>query len=282
MKKIVLKIFLIISSIIILNGCSFFSPFKSVTSCSDAKNNGAMCASLESNLLYAEQYGSNKTVLEEDSKKEDKNKKKKDNDKETSLPIVHNDTLVARDELVRIITELNIKNNINNEPVLIPASTYKIFIMPYQAEEKFYSGRSIFITAGKSKWLMGNYVVSKGHQIRLGKYNETQEIVEHNLPSSNNILNNNINIIEKKISDDKTESINSINTIKENKQYRVIAYYLNCRTKPTMNSPVTTVLKLKDTITILDTTKQWWLINANGKECYVNSKYLSDKVQELQ
>lgn len=293
MKKKILMIFLTINSLQVLNGCSFFTPFKSVTACSSAKNNGAMCESVESNLLYAEQYGNNEPADNKSNYKGNKklaNKKTVENSPNT-LPIIHDDTLVEKDELVRIITDLNIKNNINNEPVLIPASTYKVFIMPYNDGERFYSGRNIFITAGKSRWLMGNYVLSGSRQIRIGNLPENNHQdnsnnineVNDNTNINNTVKDNNIVTMN---TDDISESINMLNqhdtypsTSNYNKEqltnkYKVTVYYLNCRKDPFISDNVETVLKLNEEINVIKQNKKWWLIKANGKKCYINSKFI--------
>lgn len=268
MMRLILPVFLIVSSGL-LGGCSLFSPFKPVTSCVDTNGNGVSCATVESNLEYSMKKDEPAPVpAPSDVNKEENKEEKKEADGKAVVKeeLPHSDLLVEKDELVRLMAELNIDGGMAKRPVMVPPASYRVLVLPYSDGDKFYSGRYLYITAGKPKWVSSGYVVS-GNVYKAaspdalsGGAVETRgigsEILEQEMPA--------------------IEPVRKEAAVK----HKVNAHLLNCRDMPSMEGNAIAVFARDTVLDITDKSSDWWKVNFYDTECYVNSVFLySEPVQ---
>lgn len=292
MKKLILIALLITGSL--LSGCSIVSPFKPINSCTSFKNNGANCANVESNLEYSIANGSNIPQEEIQSKKQSKKDKKNiDNSTETN-PTVHSDRVVEKSELIRLITVMNIEAGLSQEPVLIPPASYKVVILPYSDGKRFYSGRNLYIVAGKPRWVAGNFLMS-GDKYKLGietpKEKETQTnvtVIPVPTPVQNNTSENPANNQSNKASEVINPSANEasrnsyvkVTDITPIFKHKVSAYLLNCRDMPSFEGNAIAVFEQDTVLNIIDKHSKWWEVSYHDVKCYVNSTYLYNEQEQ--
>lgn len=244
MKKQILSILLITVSLL-LNGCALVSPFKPINSCKSTKNNGANCASVESNLEYSINHDKAAETAEIPQ----------DN---TTLLNVDN---VKKDEIARLISDTNIEDIGDGKPIFLQSSVYRVLVLPYSGGDKFYSARYVYITAGIPRWVSGNKVISGGESFNI------------DLPETN----------KKPLTD--AEKVSAINItmkakppfVEELERYSVTAYYLNCRDIPSANGKIITVLENAAVIESSEKIGKWLKTNYYGVDCYVNSLFLEKR-----
>lgn len=288
---------------VFLGGCSMLSPFKSINSCSDAKNNGAPCASVESNLEYSIDKDNPETVPASIPEAEkDKNKKKTIEEAAASISPPHDESDVMKDEIVRLMAEMSIDTNVTKRPTLIPSSTYRVLVFPYAVGERFYSARYVYITAGKPRWITGNYILSDGEPFKVdtpaapakktgdvisginlkgGNYSEKKETDKLPAGDTANDVKSGGNTYEKSsnqplsegYSEEMKPDITVINPQKPVK-HRVNAYLLNCRDMPGMEGNSIAVFEQDRVLDIVDKSLDWWKVSFYDMSCYVNPKYL--------
>lgn len=239
-KQIFLPLLITVSFVI--NGCALVSPFKPINSCKNTKNNGANCATIESNLEYSIN---------------------KDNTDTVSAIIPDNATInpadAEKDEIARLIKELNIEggSSVDSRPILISASSYRVLVMPYSNGDKFYSARYVYITAGLPKWVSGNRAVTSN-----GSFNiDMPEIKTKPLTDADKIS-----------SIDMSKKTPKIEVIEK---YTVTAYLLNCRETPSDEGQVIAVMESGTVIETTDRVGDWFKTNYYGAGCYIHSSYLS-------
>lgn len=301
MKKLTLIVFLTVFSFI-FGGCAIFSPFKPINTCANAKNGGAACESIESNLEYSIATNGKTPPIQDDKKSKKEKSKETAKDIQPTPSAIHSDKDVEKAELIRLITLMNINIGLSQEPILIPSASYKVVILPYSDGKKFYSGRNIFIIAGKPRWVAGNFLMSgERYKIQENTINTTQKNKDNPVPEKVSA-----NFLEEKKADNQTVEpivetpknnvdVIDLNAWKVNKEasniskslpkpkifkHRVSAYLLNCRDNPSIQGISIAVFEKDAILNITDRTNHWWKVSHYDVECYVNSSYLYNE-QEL-
>lgn len=259
MKQIVLLI--LISNFFV--GCSMLSPFKTIGSCVDSEGNGIPCTSIESNL----EYSINKDVGDEVAQHSE-----------------HSDDAVIKDEIVRVLSEMTIDSDITKQPTLIKAQTYRLLIFPYSSGEKYYAARYVYITAGKPKWITGNYIVSDGVSMVIDAPTSSNAVAPKGKGENSENLTDTAAVFSEKESITIYETAKNIQNIQENNNYsttktkpvkhKVNAYLLNCRDLPGLDGNSIAVFEQDRVLNIIDKSSDWWLVSFYDMSCYVNSKYL--------
>lgn len=286
------KLILIACLSSVLGGCAILSPWKAPTSCSDTSNNGAACASVESNLEYSIKQGDTPTEkvtevpitehytieapeFENDQfvSKPAKPLLKKQSAAPLNANAAHNEDSVTKDELGRLFIEMAIDSSVTKKPTFIPAATYRVLIYPYSIGNKYYSSRYVYITAGKPRWVTGNIVSDGARMIKVSvpaapeKKNNVKQTIE-------------TMTLKKPPHIQEIPKSNITTTPKKHVKHRVSAYLLNCRDMPSIEGNSIAVFEQDRILDITDKSLDWWKVSFYEIGCYVNSSYLYSEPEQ--
>ncbi len=236
MRKLT-KYTLLISVVFISYGCAF-SALKNT--CIDIEG-GVKCATIEENLKYMD----NKT----------KSSQTIDN-----LSVVDTENDVFKDEIVRLMTSQSIDRSTTTIPTKVYQGRYRLMILPYTDKDKYYSGRYVYITAGREHWVVDDYVMSEKTPIKI------------NVPLKKSKQKKDIDFKNKLKLKDRSD-VELINF------YTVSAFSgLNCRDYPDQNSMIVRSYNYGDELEVIDTTSPYWFKIKDGDiDCFVNSNYLDNR-----
>jgi len=238
---------LLIVSLIFLNGCAF-SSLKNT--CIDTED-GVKCATIEENLIYMENKNKSKQLSYVDNGTD-------------NFSLNNSSDKVFHDELVRLMTSQMIDKSSTVRPTKVIQGSYRLMILPYTDEDKFYSGRYIYISAGKSQWVLGDYVISKNDPIKISVPTAVKR------PKKEIEFNNRL-----KLNDNSNQLTSEVSSLTG---YSVSAFNgLNCRSLPNSVSEILATYEYGKELNVIDDSSRWFKVRMYGVTCYMDSAYLDNR-----